>query len=98
MMLEDTVEGLLLATVQVYSPAVITFRVWVYCALTGSFNIFSFPSVTVVESLVQVTVVAGPPVEILVMVNWFKLNVNPPDIEISPMYVLIGIETKYETN
>ena len=92
MMQADAVEGLLLATVHVYSPAVITFRVWVYCALTGSFNIVSFPSVTVVESLVQVTMVAGPPVEIQVRVNWFESNVNPPDIEISPMYILIGID------
>ena len=31
--------------------------------------VLSFPSVTVMESLVQVTVVAGPPVEIQVRVN-----------------------------
>ena len=38
-----------------------------YCAVTGSFNTVSVnPSVTVTESLVQVTVVAGPPVEIQV--------------------------------
>ena len=36
-----------------------------YCAVTGSSNTVSVPSVTVVESLVQVTVVAGPPVEII---------------------------------
>ena len=40
-----------------------------YCAVTGSSNTVSVPSVTVVESLVQVTVVAGPPVEIQVRVN-----------------------------
>ena len=66
-MLADTAEGLLLVTVHVYipgSPPVIIFRVWVYCAVTGSFNTVWVPWVTVVESLVQVTVVAGPPVEI----------------------------------
>ena len=62
-MLAEAVEGLLLATVQVYSPAVVTVRVWVYCALKGSFNTVSVPSLIMVESLVQVTVVAGPPVE-----------------------------------
>ena len=40
-----------------------------YCAVTESSNTVSVPSVTVVESLVQVTVVAGPPVEIQVRVN-----------------------------
>ena len=67
-MLAEAADGLLLTTVQVYSPAAVTFRVWVYCAVTGSFNTVSVPSVTVVESLVQVTVVAGPPVEIQVRV------------------------------
>ena len=43
---------------------------WVYCAVSGSFNTVSVPSVTVVESLVQVTVVAGPPVEIQVRVDF----------------------------
>ena len=59
----------LFATVYVYSPSAVTFRVCVYCAVSGSSNTVSFPSVTVVESLVQVTVVAGPPVEIQVRVN-----------------------------
>ena len=64
-------EGLLLATVHLYSPGSlpVTVRVWVYCAVTGSFNTVWVPWVTVVESLVQVTVVAGPPVEIQVRVN-----------------------------
>ena len=44
----------------------------------------SAPWVTVVESLVQVTVVAGPPVEIQVRVSWLGSNVTPPDIETSP--------------
>ena len=64
-------EETLLATVHLYSPAAVTFRVCVYCAVSGSSNTVSVPSVTVVvESLVQVTVVAGPPVEIQVRVNW----------------------------
>ena len=40
-----------------------------YCAVTGSSNTVSVPSVMVSESLVQVTIVAGPPVEIQVRVN-----------------------------
>ena len=69
-MLAEADDGLLLDTVQVYSPPVVTdsVRVWVYFALTGSLNTDLVPSVTVVESLVQVTVVAGPPVEIQVRV------------------------------
>ena len=68
--LAEASEGLLLFTMQVYSPcSVWPLRVWVYCAVTGSSNTVSVPSVTVSESLVQVTVVAGPPVEIQVRVN-----------------------------
>ena len=68
-MLAEALDGLLLATVQVYTPVEVVVRVWVYCAVTGSFNTVSVPSVlTVVESLVQDTVVAGPPVEIQVRV------------------------------
>ena len=60
----------LFATVHVYTPSAVTFRMCVYCAVTGSSNTVSVPSVTVVvESLIQVTVVAGPPVEIQVRVN-----------------------------
>ena len=59
---------MLLVTVHVYTPSVVTVRVWVYCAVSGSFNTVWVPWVTVVESLVQVTVVAGPPVEIQVRV------------------------------
>ena len=61
-------DGLLLVTIHVYALHAFTVSVWVYCAVTESFNTVSFPSVTVVESLVQVTVVAGPPVEIQVRV------------------------------
>ena len=55
----------------VYKPLSlpVTVRVLVYCVVTRSFNIVSFPSVSVSESLVQVTEVAGPPVEIQVRVN-----------------------------
>ena len=62
-------DGLLLATVQVYVPPVLAVRVWMYRAATALTNTLSVPSVTVVESLVQVTLVAGPPVETQVMVN-----------------------------
>ena len=61
-----------------------------YCAVTGSFNTVSVPSVTVVESLVQVTVVAGPPVEIQVRVSWSESYVKLPDIEMSPTNEIIG--------
>ena len=49
-----------------------------YCAVPGSSNTVSVPSVTVAEYLVQVTVVAGPPVEIQVSVNCL-LKFIPPD-------------------
>ena len=79
-------DGLLFSTVQVYSPPVVTVRVCVYCAVSGS-NTVTFPVVTVVvESLVQVTVVAGPPVEIQVRVSWSESNVtSPPIIVMSPL-------------
>ena len=56
-----------------------------YCAVSGSSNTVSVPSVTVMESLVQVTVVAGPPVEIQVRVIRSELNTTPPDIVMSPI-------------
>ena len=68
-MVAEAVDGLLLATVHVYSPPLVIVRVCMYCAVTGSFNTVVVPSVIVTESLVQVTVVAGPPVEIQVRVN-----------------------------
>ena len=53
------------------------------CAVTPSFNTVLVPSVmTVVEPLVQDTVVAGPPVEIQVRVNELsvlKVKVILPD-------------------
>ena len=70
MVLADAEDGL----VQVYTPAVVTVRVWVYCAVTGSFNTVLVPWVTVVESLVQVTVVA----EIHVRVSLLGSNFTPP--------------------
>ena len=78
-------EGLSLATVQVYSPAVDIFRVWVYCAVTGSFSTVSFCSPAILTlSLVQDTVVAGPLVEIQVRVSWSESYVRFPDIMTSP--------------
>ena len=71
-MVAEAVDGLLLATV----------HVCVYCAVDRLFNTVSVPSVIVTESLVQVTVVAGPPVEIQVRV--FIDNVTPTGIVISP--------------
>ena len=83
-MLAESEDGLLLDTVQVYSPPVVTVRVCVYCAVSGSSNTVSVPSVTVMESLVQVTVVAGPPMEIQVRVIWSESNVTSPDIVMVP--------------
>ena len=60
-----------------------------YCAVTVLFNTVSVPWVTVVESLVQVTVVAGPPVEIQVRVNKLSLwraKFKPPDNDRCPEY------------
>ena len=64
-------DEMLLDTVHMYTPPSLpeSVRVCVYCAVSGSSNTVSVPSVTVVESLVQVTVVAGPPVETQVRVN-----------------------------
>ena len=84
-MVAESDDGLLFSTVQVYSPPVVTVRVCVYCAVSGLSNTVSVPSVTVVvESLVQVTVVAGPPVEIQVRVSWSESNVISPNIVMSP--------------
>ena len=83
-MVAESEDGLLLDTVQVYSPPVITVRECVYCAVTGSSNTVSVSSGTVVESLVQVTVIAGPPVEIQVRVSWSESNATPPDIVMVP--------------
>ena len=81
-MLAKAVDGLLLATVHVYSPPLVTLRVCVYSAVTGSINTVSVPSVIVTESLVQVTVVAGPLMDI--QVRMLIDNVIPPGMEISP--------------
>ena len=85
MMLAESEDGLLLDTVQVYSPPVVTVRVCLYCAVIALFNTVSVPSVTVMESLVQVTVVAGPPVEIQVRVISSESNVTLLDIVMSPV-------------
>ena len=87
MVLAESEDGLLLDTVQVYSPPVVTVRVCVYCAVVALFNTVSVPSVTVVESLVQVTVVAGPPVEIQVRAIWSESNVTTPGIVMSPVLI-----------
>ena len=81
-MAAEAVDGLSLATVHVYSPLLVIVRVCVYCAVSGSFNKVSVPSVIVTESLVQVTVVAGPPVEIQVRV--FIDNITSSGMVISP--------------
>ena len=75
-MVAESKDGLLFSTVQVYSPPVVTVRVCVYCAVSGSSNTVSVPSVILMESLVQVTVVAGPPVEIQVRVSLSESNVS----------------------
>ena len=93
MRVAESEDGLLFSTVHVYSPAVVTVSVCVYCAVTGSSNTVSVPSVTVVvESLVQVTVVAGPPVEIHVRIcipeskiTTFPITVTSPE-EIMNIY------------
>ena len=59
-----------------------------YSAVTVSTITDVVPSVTVVESLVQVTVVAGPPVEI--QVNICKLLSNTTlDIVIVPVILIL---------
>ena len=99
MMLAEAEDGLLLNTVQVYSPAVVTVRVCVYCAVTALFNTVSVPSVTVTESLVQVTVVAGPPVEIQVRVIWSESIVtSSPDIVMSPVLIQYSSNATPETH
>ena len=85
-MVAESDDGLLFSTVQVYSPPVVTFRVCVYCAVVVLSNTVSIPSVTVVESLVQVTVVAGPPVEIQVRVSLSESNATS-----SPIIVTLPI-------
>ena len=47
---------------------IVTVRVWMYCAVTGLCNTV-IPPETASESLVQVTLVAGPPIEIQARVN-----------------------------
>ena len=91
--------GLLLVIIHMYAPHAFTVSVWVYCAVTGSCNTVSFPSVTVVESLVQVTVVAGPPVEIQVRVLKSGSNVTPPDITLFPpmVYIKGNVPVKYNS-
>ena len=66
-----SLEGLLFDTLHWYSPPSlpVTVRVWVYRAVTRSSNTVTLSPETSRESLVQVTVVAGPPVELQVRVK-----------------------------
>ena len=60
-----------------YHPLIspVTLKVWRYSAVVGFSNTVSFPSLTVVESLVQVTVVAVSQ----------SVSVKPPDTDTSPV-------------
>ena len=63
-----------------------------YCAVTGLFKTVSFPSVIVTESLVQVTVVAGPPVEVQVrgvLPSSILVNSIVSDSVISPTKIIM---------
>ena len=64
------IDGLLLVTLHWYCPPSlpVTVKVWLYCAVTALLSTV-IPPETVSESLVQVTAVAGPPVEVHVRVN-----------------------------
>ena len=68
-MLAESVDGFGLATEHLYSPPVVVFSLCMYLAVEVLTSRVSVPSVTGSESLVQVTVVAGPPVEIQTRVN-----------------------------
>ena len=46
---------------------------------------------TVMESLVQVTVVAGPPVETQERVSWSELKTISPDIVTSPVVKRVDV-------
>ena len=77
-------DDILFITVQAYSPLSlpVTVRVWMYKASTALLSTVEDGSVKMLESLVQVTLVAGPPVETQVRVNngtsslRLKLRVN----------------------
>ena len=59
-----------------------------YCAVTGSFSTVLFPSATVVEFLVQSTVVAGPPVEMQVRVSCeVHLSVSVNSVVVSAILI-----------
>ena len=64
-------DDIIFITVQAYSPLSlpVTVRVWVYKASTALLSTVEDGSVRMLESLVQVTLVAGPPVETQVRVN-----------------------------
>ena len=92
MMLAESVDGFGLATEHLYSPpVVILFSLCMYLAGEVLTSKISVPSVTGSESLVQITVVAGPPVEIQTRVNWglapSTVNVS---IEMAPAIMSIS--------
>ena len=88
-----------LDTLHMYCPPSlpVTVRVWVYSAVTPLTTSLLLTPTAVCESLVQVTVVAGPPVEIQVRVNSglatsSRLNVTlctstTPEMKSHSMYI-----------
>ena len=67
--LSESCDGFELVTEHLYTPLVVIFSQCSYLAVGLSTKAVSVPSVTGSLSLVQDTVVAGPPVEIQVRVN-----------------------------
>ena len=70
-MLTEALEGKLFFTVHVYFPAESAVSVCLYSAVTRLTTKDTDSSLRAMESLVQLTVVAGPPVEMQVRI--FKL-------------------------
>ena len=68
-----------------------------YCEVVRLSNTVSVPSVTVTESLVQVTVVAGPPVEIQVRVNLglASLRSESKSNDMPPVLTIPNINQQY---
>ena len=85
-MLAEALEGRLFITVHVYFPAESAVSVCLYSAVPRLTTKDTDCSLRVMESLVQLTVVAGPPVEIQVRI--FKLLSNATlDIVIAPAII-----------
>ena len=75
------IDDLSFVTVQVYRPPnlPVTVRLWLYKASTALLSIVEVALMRLRESLIQITLVAGPPVETQVRVNnsvRFELRVN----------------------